>query len=231
MGCMYADRNICPDANGPDFDLGSSSILTKLPNGRRVLVLSQKSGEVYGVDPDEQGKVLWRSQVGKGGILGGIEWGPASDGERLYVASSDQVLSPLSKPGDPISVDPDQGGGVFALRLDNGERIWMTPPSPCAARRPCSPGQPGAVTVIPAAVFSGSLNGHIRAYSTTDGKVFWDYDTAHEYTTVNGVPGRGGSLSVAGPVIVGGILYTTSGYGLFGAMPGNMFLAFTADGR
>lgn len=231
VGCTVPDKKGCPDASGPDYDLGAPSILSKLPNGRRVLILSQKSGEVFGVDPDQQGKLLWRSQVGKGGVLGGIEWGAASDGERLYVAVSDQGFLPPAKAGDPISVNPEAGGGLSALRLDNGERIWMTSPAPCGTRRPCSPGQPGAVTVIPGAVFSGSLDGHIRGYSTNTGKVFWDYDTVRDYTTVNGIPGHGGSLNVAGPVIAGGMLYVTSGYSTFGAIPGNMFLAFTVDGR
>jgi polyvinyl alcohol dehydrogenase (cytochrome) len=107
----------------------------------------------------------------------------------------------------------------------------MTPPPPCGARRPCSPGQPGAVTAVPGAVFSGSLDGHIRGYSISDGKVLWDYDTAHGYKAVNGVPGRGGSLNVAGPVIVDGTLYAVSGYDLFGGSPGNVLLAFTVDGH
>jgi polyvinyl alcohol dehydrogenase (cytochrome) len=220
--CMNPDNKNCPDANGPDFDFGSSAILMKLPSGRRVLILSQKSGTVYGLDPDDRGKLVWRSQIGKGGVLGGIEWGPASDGKRLYVALSDEAFLPPAKPTDPPSIDPEKGGGLFALRLDNGERIWMTSPPPCDIRRPCSPGQPGAITAIPGAVFSGSLDGHIRGYSTVDGKIFWDYDTAHEYSTVNSVSGHGGSLNVAGPVIAGGTLYTISGYGQFGGAPGNV---------
>ena len=86
-----------------------------------------------------------------------------------------------------------------------------------------------AVTVIPGVVFSGSLDGHIRAYSTTDGRVIWDFDTAREFTTVNGVPGRGGAINGPGPSVVGGMLLVNSGYGFFGQMPGNMLLAFSVD--
>lgn len=231
VACVSPNKKNCPDENGPDFDFGSPAILVHLSNGRRALILSQKSGAVYGVDPDEQGKLIWRSQVGKGGVLGGIEWGPASDAERLYVALSDEAFLPPAKSAEPFPLDPEKGGGLFALILDNGERLWTTPPPPCGTRRPCSPAQPGAVTVIPGAVFSGSLDGHLRAYSTGTGKILWDYDTAHEYKTVNGVPGRGGSLNVAGPVIAGGALYAISGYDQFGGAPGNVLLAFTADGR
>lgn len=231
VGCMVANKKNCPDSNGPDFDFGAPAILASLPNGRRVLVLSQKSGVVFGVDPDEQGKLIWQSQVGKGGPLGGIEWGSASDGNRVYVALSDQVILPPVKAAGPPVVEPGKGGGLFALRLDNGERIWMTPPPPCKADRSCSPGQPGAVTGIPGVVFSGSLDGHIRGYSAVGGTILWDYDTVHAYTAVNGVPGVGGSLSAAGPVVAGGTLYTTSGYSQFGGLPGNMLLAFSADGH
>lgn len=231
MACMDSQNKNCPDGNGRDFDFGSSAILVKLPNGRRALVMSQKSSTIYGIDPDEQGKLLWRSQVGKGGVLGGVEWGPASDTQRLYVALSDEAFLPSGKPDGSLSLDPEKGGGLFALRLDNGERLWMSAPPPCDTRRPCSPAQPGAVTVIAGAVFSGSLDGHLRAYSTGTGKILWDYDTAHDYKTVNGVPGHGGSLNVAGPVIAGGTLYVISGCDQFGGASGNVLLAFTVNGH
>jgi polyvinyl alcohol dehydrogenase (cytochrome) len=226
--CGVPGSKNCPDANGPDFDLGASPILEKLPGGHRALILAQKSGAVYAVDPDEQGKLLWQAQLGKGGVLGGIEWGPAADAERVYVAISDEAFLP-SNGGD--NLDPEKGGGMFALRLESGERLWATPPPPCDAHRPCSPAQPGAVTAIPGAVFAGSLDGHLRAYSATSGKILWDYDTVHEYKTVNGVAGRGGSLNVAGPVVVNGAVYAVSGYDQFGGAPGNMLLAFTVDGH
>jgi len=85
------------------------------------------------------------------------------------------------------------------------------------------------VTVIPGVVFSGSLDGHLRAYSTTDGRVIWDFDTAREFTTVNGVSGRGGAINGPGPTAVGGMLFVNSGYGFLGQMPGNVLLAFAAE--
>ena len=83
--------------------------------------------------------------------------------------------------------------------------------------------------MIPGVVFSGSMDGHIRAYSTEDGKVLWDYDTAGEFETVNGVIGRGGSLDTAGPTIAGGMVFVNSGYGQWGGMPGNVLLAFSVE--
>ena len=85
--------------------------------------------------------------------------------------------------------------------------------------------------MIPGVVFSGSMDGHIRAYAAKDGKVLWEYDTAREFQTVNGVKGQGGSLDTAGPTIAGGMVFVNSGYGQWGGMPGNVLLAFSVEGE
>jgi polyvinyl alcohol dehydrogenase (cytochrome) len=128
-------------------------------------------------------------------------------------------------------LDSTKGGGLFALSVKTGETLWNTPPSPCETKKRCSPAQAAAVTAVPGVVFSGSLNGHLRAYAAEDGKVLWEYDTAHDFTTVNGVPAHGGSISVAGPVVADGKVYVLSGYDTFGEAPGNVLLAFSADGN
>jgi polyvinyl alcohol dehydrogenase (cytochrome) len=226
--CMDDENKNCPDASGPDFDFGSSAILIRLLNGRRAMILTQKSGAVYAVDPDKQGEVIWQAQIGKGGVLGGIQWGAAVDSERLYAALSDEAFLDSGKEND---LDPNAGGGMFALKLENGGRAWEAPAIPCDAHRPCSPAQQAAVTVIPGVVFSGSLDGHLRAYATEDGQILWDYDTIRDYATVNGVAGRGGSLNVAGPVIVDGTVFAISGYDQVGGTPGNVLLTFSPEGR
>jgi polyvinyl alcohol dehydrogenase (cytochrome) len=218
LGCPTGDN--CPESKGPDYDFGCSPNLVDLPNGKRALVAGQKSGLVHAVDPDQQGEVLWSVRVGKGGALGGVQWGNASDGQNVYVAVSDHLATP----------DRKQAGGMFALKLATGERVWSTPPPPCDKPN-CSPAQSAAVTVIPGVVFSGALDGHLRAYSTTDGRIIWDVDTAIEYQSVNGVKAKGGSLDGPGPVVVGGTLYVNSGYGMFFEMPGNVLLAFSVDGK
>ena len=115
---------------------------------------------------------------------------------------------------------------MFALRADNGQLLWQTPPPGCGDRRPCSPAQSGAVTAIPGAVFSGSLDGHLRVYAATTGKIIWDYDTDREFKTTNGIPGHGGSLDVGGPVVAGGIVFVNSGSAQRNGLPGNVLLAF-----
>jgi polyvinyl alcohol dehydrogenase (cytochrome) len=215
----------CP---GPDYDFGSSVLIEKLPNGREVLLAGQKSGVVYALDPERKGEILWQTRVGKGGTNGGVQWGMASDGQQVYAAVSD--LARKAPPGTIIQVglppDPTQGGGLTALRISNGEKVWYAAPQPCGSTPKCSPAQPAAVTAIPGVVFSGSDDGHLRAYATEDGKVLWDFDTVREYQTTNGARGKGGSLDGAGPVLVGGMLFVNSGYARNGGIAGNVLLAF-----
>ena len=225
----------CPPESGPDYDFGASALLVPAAGGRDILVAGQKSGMVYALDPDQKGKILWQTRVGKGGINGGVQWGMASDEQKVYAAVSDAVRlqgGTSSSPG-PIGLavfDPAQGGGLTALRLEDGSKAWFAPGHPCdPPRAGCSPAQGAALTAIPGAVFSGSLDGHLRAFSTEDGQILWDFDTAREYSTVNRIQAKGGSLDGAGPVIVGGMVFVNSGYPRQGGMPGNVLLAFAPD--
>ncbi|MGH8246541.1 MAG: PQQ-binding-like beta-propeller repeat protein, partial [Gammaproteobacteria bacterium] len=129
--------------------------------------------------------------------------------------------------------NPEAGGGLFARWTATGEKVWHTPaPKPaCIGQRGCSAAQMAAVTAIPGVVFSGSLDGHLRAYSAAHGKILWDFDTLREFATVNGTKGAGGGLNGAGPVVVNGTVYANSGYGILGLMPGNVLLAFSVDGK
>ncbi len=228
IACESSDQTNCPEARGPDLDFGSSSILRTLPDGKRVLVAGQKSGMLHAVDPDDKGKILWQARVGKGGLAGGIQWGPAADASSVYVALSDIGIKTVedSEAGWTTELDSSVGGGMFAYDIATGKRHWHVPPPGCGDRKQCSPAQSAAVSVIPGVVFSGSVDSHLRAYSTTDGKVLWDYNADQEYESTNGVPTRGGAFGGPGPTIVDGVLYVNSGYGFWGARSGNALLAF-----
>ena len=228
--CRFPDQVNCTNKDAPDFDFSSPPILVTLPNGRRALVAGQKSGMVHAIDPDRDGQVLWQHRVGKGGINGGVQWGSAADASNVYVALSD--LGRIAVPNSQATVpDPEEGGGMFALSLENGREVWHTPPPhACRTRERCSPAQSAAVSAIPGVTFSGAIDGHLRAYSTTTGAILWDVDTVGPHPTINGVAGRGGSINVAGPAVSGGIVITNSGY-VQNGMPGNLLLAFTVDGK
>jgi len=244
--CSSREPANCPDKNGPDFDFGQPPILVQLSGaqpggGKRALVIAQKSGMVHALDPDAEGKILWQTRVGAGGLLGGSQWGSAVDNRRMYVAISDVILHSVVVPsakdakapgGHRIVLDPKKGGGLYAIDLKSGAIIWSARPATCPATQAiCSPAQSAAVTAIAGSVFSGSLDGHMRAYSTTDGRVIWDFNTAREFPTVNGKPARGGSIDATGAAVAGGLVFVHSGYNQFGGMPGNVLLAFSVDGK
>jgi polyvinyl alcohol dehydrogenase (cytochrome) len=238
-GCARPGGSNCPESKGPDVDFGTSAMLVNLPNGKRALIAGQKSGVVHAVDPDQQGEVLWQTRIGKGGAAGGVEWGSAADDRNVYVAVSD-VGHHRPPPGTPANktifggygeYDPVAGGGMFALSASTGKQVWQTPPPPCGDRKGCSPAQSAAVTVIPGVVFSGDLGGRLHAFSTKDGDILWEVETAHEFDTVNGVKATGGAMDGPGAVIVGGRLFVNSGYGFNGGRPGNVLLAFSLDGK
>jgi polyvinyl alcohol dehydrogenase (cytochrome) len=239
IDCGSPTKTNCAEANGPDFDFGSSAMLVDLPKGRRALIAGQKSGMIHAVDPDSQGEVLWQVRLGKGSALGGIQWGSAMDDKNVYAAVSDVAFAPATedKPGarktfaGTLVLNPTAGGGLFAVNAATGRQVWHTPHPGCHDRAGCSPAQSAAVTAIPGAVFSGSLDGHLRAYATGNGRIIWDVDTARQYETVNGVKGNGGSIDGPGPVVADGMLFTNSGYGFVGGAPGNVLLAFSVDGK
>ncbi|HLZ42221.1 MAG TPA: PQQ-binding-like beta-propeller repeat protein [Candidatus Sulfotelmatobacter sp.] len=234
VDCESPVKTNCPASKGPDFDFGQPPILVSLSNGKRALVIGQKSGVAYAIDPDQQGKVLWQTRIGKGGSLGGSEWGSAADENRMFVALSDIAFKLIKDPANPstpkIALDPEKGGGLFALDLRTGGKIWSAPAVSCGTREKCSPAQSAAVSAIPGAVFSGSSDGHFRAYSTSTGEILWDYDTARDYDAVNG-KAHGGAIDGGGPAIAGGMVYLYSGYNQWGGVPGNALLAFSVDGK
>jgi polyvinyl alcohol dehydrogenase (cytochrome) len=225
MGCNRGGTVNCPTVLGPDHDFGASPILFTLPNGKDIILAGQKSGVAFGMDPDNDGKTIWRNKVGYGGALGGIEWGMAADLKRLYVAVADLGLPP-----------PKGKAGLFALDPATGDQQWYTaaPKVPCSYGGRCLLGQSAAPTVIPGLVLATTIDGHLRAYGASDGKIVWDFDTAaQKYQTINGVKDQsGGSLDVAGPVLAGGLMYIISGYaGALGGAPNNVLLVFSVDGK
>ncbi|HTR24509.1 MAG TPA: PQQ-binding-like beta-propeller repeat protein [Terriglobales bacterium] len=217
-GCVAEKKDNCPEKHGNDYDFGAVPILRSLPGGRDILVLAQKSGVVYGIDPDRRGKVLWKKRIGNGGPLGGIEWGGAADGEVAYFPLSDFDFD-----------HPVVGGGLFALNLRTGKEVWHAAPEKpgCTARFGCSAAQMAPPTLIPGVLFAGSLDGHLRAYDTRDGSVLWDFDTSGQFRTTDGVSAHGGSLVGSGATVVDGRVFINSGY--TNAMEGNVLLAFTVQ--
>ena len=258
VGCTDAVKPAnCPSPDGPDYDFGASPILFALAPGtggkagKDILLAGQKSGVAYGMDPDT-GRTLWTTKVGGGSALGGIEWGMAADGKRLYVANADTInlideyLRPLGK--SPMAEkQPAATPGLYALDPASGKVLWRTP-APVAACHyagdrsrdrtggACIRAQSQAPSVMPGAVFSGTLDGWFRAYDPASGKVIWaDSTTARTYDTVNRVKGQpGGSLDGLGAAIAGGRVFVMSGFNgaaNTGGNGNNVLLSYSVDGK
>jgi polyvinyl alcohol dehydrogenase (cytochrome) len=227
MACGKEEDQNCPESNGPDLDFGMAPILVTRDDDKQILVVGQKSGVVWALDPDNGGDVLWSQRVGKGGALGGVHWGMATDGHNVFAPVADRADAVL------VDVNPDRpvSPGLYALNLMNGEQTWSTaaPSDTCLGKQGCFAAISAAPTAIPGAVFTGGLDGYVRAHSIKDGSLLWEYDTTGEFDTVNGIPGRGGAIDGPAPVIAGGLVFVNSGYGVFGQMPGNVLLAFGVD--
>jgi polyvinyl alcohol dehydrogenase (cytochrome) len=215
--CNGPGEGECPDKVGPDYDFGASPVLRALPDGKRMLVAGAKSAWVYGLDPDHGGKLVWKQKVGAGSAAGGIEWGMAADHVAVYAPTSDIYTGP-----------PDQVGGLTALDIATGKVVWHAGPQAVCAwgKDNCWGALSQAVTVMPGLVFAGSMDGHLRAYDTKDGKVAWDFDAGGKFQTVNQGEQSGGSLNGGGPTIAGGMVFVNAGYGRFAGQNGHVLLAF-----
>ncbi len=231
----YSDNCAEPSLQGSDIDVDVQAVmLHTLPSGRTVVVGGQQTGRIFALDPDRGGERLWELYPGSeegAMITQGVTFGGASDGELVYFPI--HIRGPVGGPRVPDSPPVPAESVMAAIRVETGELAWYTPTPPphCPDPYPagCSNGQNAAASAIPGVVFSGTLDGMLRAYSSTDGRIIWEYDTDQEYETVNGVPGKGGTLNGPGPTIVGGMLYTGSGYTIGRGIAGNVLLAFGVD--
>ena len=209
-GCAGPARaENCPVTMGPDHDFGASPMLKRLPDGRSLLVAPQKSGIVWAHDPDQKGKVVWKTALSADTTSFGAKqvWGGAADDTTAYFGLA--------------------AGGIAALEIKDGERKWFTmlTPAPELAKHP---GHDGALTAIPGVIFSGGWDGVLRALSAADGHLLWQYNTVQEYQTANGIVAKGGSMGAPGPTVAGGMVFVGSGYvGVKNGMPGNVLLVFS----
>ncbi|MCG8440557.1 MAG: PQQ-binding-like beta-propeller repeat protein [Caulobacterales bacterium] len=224
VACMMVDNPNCPEEDGPDFDHGSSMILVDVEGGGQVLLAGHKDGTVFGLDPDNDGALLWSTRVGRGSIQGGIHFGMAVEGERVFAPINDMNDTANGDFLDPELARP----GVHAIDVATGEVAWShVQEDVCPEELQfCDPGVSSAVTAAPGVLFAGHLDGVVRAYDSADGEVLWEFDTKQDIEGVNGVIGRGGSMSGAGPAVADGHLAINSGYGLYTHEAGNLFLVF-----
>lgn len=221
VGCMLGSAS-CPKENGPDHDVAASTLLISLGGGKRMLVIGQKSGEAWGLDPDS-GTIAWKRVLGHGGTQGGVHFGMAAEATRVYVPIND-----MPDTGDARVYDASiRGSGIHAIDAATGKVLWNArAPENCAGIKFCDTGVSAAVTAIPGVVFAGHLDGMFRAYDGATGKILWQVDTTRPVRTITGVEGHGGSMSGPGALVVDGHVVLNSGYGMYSHMAGNLLMVF-----
>jgi polyvinyl alcohol dehydrogenase (cytochrome) len=193
----------CPAGTDPDFDLGGSG-----PNLLPTIVgFGQKSGIYWALDPND-GHVMWNTTAGPGGTLGGIEWGTATDGQRIYVAISNNAHKSytLTPGGQTIT-----WGSWSGLDAATGKILWQTADPTSGAT------DQGSVSVANGVVFAGSTSGSMYALDGHTGNILWSFAS-------------GGSV-IDGPSIVNGVVYWGSGYRIGTGGNNNKVYAFALPGR
>lgn len=201
----------CPSDAGPDYDFASAPNLITYQSktgAKTILGAGQKSGIYYALDPDT-GSILWRTQVGPGSALGGMEWGSASDGKRIYVSIANLYGIPYAAGG---------AGSWAALDPATGAILWqVADPNGAIAI--------GPLAVADGVVFASSMAGSPTAptmlgLNANNGQTLWSY--------------AAGSSVNAGATIVNGVVYWGSGYahlGIPGYTTNNKFFAFSNNGK
>lgn len=223
VACVTKSSASCPDEAAPDFDFGAGTVLARAANGRDYVLAGQKSGEVYALDPDK-GTLVWKKRVGHGSASGGVHFGIAAEGGRLFVPISDRFA--MDK--DPFPLRP----GLYALDIASGEYVWEAPDTAtvCNGSPRCLAGYGGSVTATGGVVLAGDDMGHLRIFQAANGQVIWEAATNQSFTTVNGVPGHGGSISGGvAPLAYKGSVIVPSGYGFASKLPGNVLLVYGVE--
>jgi polyvinyl alcohol dehydrogenase (cytochrome) len=219
--CFGAEQGVTRDV-----DFGGSVVIGKRADGRDIILAGQKSGDIWALDPDNNGKLIWNIRLSRGGANGGVHWGIATDGKRVF--------APMNDNAQPTPELPLAGVALHALDVETGKVLWTAKgEGDCSGDR--KERYPGcdrrfgfspAPLVIDGAVLQGSVDGILRVFDAETGAELWRYDTMRKFDTVNGVPGNGGSIDSSPYVAANGMLYVVSGYARFGESPGNVLLAF-----
>ena len=232
-GVRHRRHDQLPGEGGPGSRLRPvADPRRRCAGGKRADRRGQKSGVVHGFDPDQRGKKLWSTTVGRGGELGGIEWGSASDGTNMYVPLSDITFKePAQRQRGGLN-PRSRRRPVRASGSTDGKQAWLSRPNGCGDKPSCSPALSAPAAAIPGAVFGGSIDGHFRAFA--DQRRPRALGLRHRARLRHGER-RQGARRIdrrrrrrRSPTAWS---LTTSGYGQWGGMRGNVLLVFSVDGR
>jgi len=230
MSCTAPLKLSCPEKFGLDLDIGAAIMLFTRPGGKDILIAGQKSGIVFAMNPESNGGIVWQQKLGRGGALGGVHWGMATDLQSVYVPISDMDLNMMIFSAK--NPDGEKQPGLNAVDVATGKLKWRYQQTfTCKNPSDCDTGMSTPPTVMPGVVFATNLDGEILAFSSEEGRLLWGYDTTQEVKSVTGETAHGGTIDVAGPVIAGGQVFIQSGYKMGEGGKGNVFLSFSVDGK
>jgi polyvinyl alcohol dehydrogenase (cytochrome) len=220
VGCPVKEPvNNCPKVQGPDYDIPASVTLRRV-NGRDLIYVATKPGDILTLDPDRDGTLVWRKNL-TGAVVGEY---PAGSTTGLATQSTGVMWG--GSIGSTISYFGLTGGGVAAMRTADGEPVWFKSFDVPAGKRV---GNAAAATGTPSAVFVGSADGTLYALAPGDGATLWQFNTNRSFDAVNKVITKGGSILSGGAVVVDGRVYVGSGFGVVGGITGNAVLAFGVE--
>lgn len=192
-GFFVPPNDNCPNPAGPDYDFAQGAMLFR--SGNRLLVgAGQKSGMFWAFDA-ATGAPAWSRQVAPGGVTGGLQWGSATDGRRIWVAASnagDTLSGGVPKPWTLKDGSVTTAGGWAALNAANGDVLWTTP-------HPTGDRSEAPVSSANGVVFGCSKlpPGAMVAMNATTGAVLWSFNS--------------GAFCNAGATIADGMVYWGSG--------------------
>ena len=222
FGCSAQGPNciVLADTNSVDFDFGGPAILVE-SGDKELLIAGQKSGDIWALDPDT-GALVWNQRVGEGTALGGNHWGIATDSERAFMTIN-----------DPGNRSKNNRPGIYTYFIGTGEPSWSFEVQPdCDGRsdrlRRCESlyGFSATPLSVDGAVITAGLDGRLFVFNSDTGEQLFQFDTAKDFETVNGVEGYGGSIDSHSISAGSGMLFVGSGYGSFSQVAGNVLLAF-----
>ncbi len=205
--CSRSPAPPCPVPMGPDFDFGAgANLINASINGKvtQLVGAGQKSGMYWALAPKD-GHLVWATQVGPADYRGGILWGSATDGQRIYVANANAVRLPVTLKPSGVSWN---GGTWAALDAASGQILWQVAQTGTDLIDSAKPSTiSAAMSVADGVVYAGSSSGDMVALDAASGNLLWKFAS-------------GGNV-VDGPSIVDGTVYWGSGYARFGVGKGN----------
>jgi polyvinyl alcohol dehydrogenase (cytochrome) len=219
------------ESDDEKWDMGGSgaNVMRLRMDGhwRDVVGVGEKSG-VYVLLDANTGEFIWNTLIGPGGDQGGMEWGTAFDGERIYASITNHHHIPYKLTEDGVLSNTSVTGGSWAA-LDpiTGKILWQTADpqvETLAGLGTVGVWDLAPITVANGVVYASSMakmgnQDQMFALDAATGTILWQF-------------GAGSSVN-SGPAVANGVVYWGSGYSRSGVegSGNNKLYAFSIEGQ